>query len=180
MEQIKLEDTKAAVVKIGDGRGFVVEGEGANRLVITAAHCLPFFPPCFAGSYLEERTYQDILGPLDGTPVAWAECLFVDPVSDLAVLGPPDNQDLAEQFFAYESFVDGITPLLITNAPEGGFNRLSPVATGTMASMRSLPQRRRSLDIQSCQWRHRRHVRFPNNYERRRRNRRGCLFGGPR
>ena len=32
------------VMTAGSGRGFVVEGAG-ERLVITAAHCLPFLPP---------------------------------------------------------------------------------------------------------------------------------------
>ena len=34
----------AGVITAGSGRGFVVEGVG-ERLVITAAHCLPFLPP---------------------------------------------------------------------------------------------------------------------------------------
>jgi hypothetical protein len=49
-----LEATRA-VVRVRDGRGFVVEGE-RSRLVITAAHCLPQFPPCAGFSHLEERT----------------------------------------------------------------------------------------------------------------------------
>jgi hypothetical protein len=35
-----------------------------------------------------------MLGPLDGEPSIWAECLFVDVIADLAVLGPPDKQEL--------------------------------------------------------------------------------------
>jgi hypothetical protein len=36
-----------SVVRVAGGRGFVVEGK-AERLIITAAHCLPFFPPCMS------------------------------------------------------------------------------------------------------------------------------------
>ena len=40
-------------------------------------------------SHTEERTYQRLLGELSGEPTVWAECLFADPISDVAVLGPP-------------------------------------------------------------------------------------------
>jgi hypothetical protein len=33
-----------AVLRVGEGRGFVVEIGRCERAVITAAHCLPFFP----------------------------------------------------------------------------------------------------------------------------------------
>ena len=40
-------------------------------------------------SHTEERAYQRLLGELSGEPTVWAECLFADPSSDVAVLGPP-------------------------------------------------------------------------------------------
>src|SRR5688572_22382495 len=89
----------AAVVRVGDGRGFLVEGTSFSRererFVITAAHCLPRFPEPHPGSYGEERTYPDLLGPLDGEPSVWAELVFADPIADLAVLGPPDPEECA-------------------------------------------------------------------------------------
>jgi hypothetical protein len=103
--------TKAtsAVITVGDGRGFVVNqpyGVGQIQLVITAAHCLPFFPPCASASYLHERTFQNILAPLGAKPYVWAECLFVDPIGDIAVLGSPDDQELAEKAEAYCELVE--------------------------------------------------------------------------
>ena len=59
------EEAKRAVVAVGEWRGFVVEGDG-NRYVITAAHCLPFFPRCMTFSYGDERTYEALVGPLGG------------------------------------------------------------------------------------------------------------------
>jgi hypothetical protein len=115
---------KHAVVTVGDGRGFIVKHaqprrviSGQNqykvveviRYIITAAHCLPFFPPCHPTSYLNERTYQAVLGPLEADPTIWAECVFADPVADIAVLGPPDNQELWAQCEAYEALVDAAT-----------------------------------------------------------------------
>jgi hypothetical protein len=55
-----------AILKVGDGRGFVVAGRRREeRLVVTAGHCLPSLPPCCTFSFVEERTYQRLLGPLD-------------------------------------------------------------------------------------------------------------------
>jgi hypothetical protein len=99
-----------AVLRVGGGRGFVVDGEW-TRLVITAAHCLPQMPPAHGASYTEERTYSDLLGPLGAETTVWAECLFADPVADIAVLGEPDSQELYEQARAYNS-------LLITSEPD--------------------------------------------------------------
>jgi hypothetical protein len=100
------------VVRVGDGRGFIIEHcvkvrplprlrnrrlpmrkWAARRLVITAAHCLPKLPPACTTSYTHERTYQNLLGTLGGNATVWAECLFVDPVADIAVLGAPDSAD---------------------------------------------------------------------------------------
>ena len=57
------DEAQRAVITVGQGRGFVVEAV-RQRLVITAAHCLPDFPPSAAYSHLEERTYQDLSAPL--------------------------------------------------------------------------------------------------------------------
>jgi hypothetical protein len=91
-------DAKEAVIRVGDGRGFIVKDagrirlgwRGAKHIVITAAHCLPFLPPCRAYCELEERTYRALLGPLGQERAVWAGCLFVDLVADIAVLGAPE------------------------------------------------------------------------------------------
>ena len=102
-----------AVVRVGDGRGFVVEAADSGRLVITGSHCLPNLPPCASAAYFDERTYPDLIGKLGEEPTVWAECLFVDPVSDIAVLGSPDTQDLRRHADAYKALVDGTLPLQI-------------------------------------------------------------------
>src|SRR6266704_2337028 len=51
-----IERLKSGVITVGHGRGFVVEGAG-ERLVITAAHCLPSLPPAGPSFGLEARTY---------------------------------------------------------------------------------------------------------------------------
>ena len=58
---IGLDDLAGSVVRVGDGRGFVVAG-GDTRYVITAAHCLPFLPPAILARGAEEATYLDLIG----------------------------------------------------------------------------------------------------------------------
>ena len=113
-----------AVLRVGDGRGFVVEHR-RQRLILTAAHCLPvdadgrlILPPATEASYTEDRTYKALLGPLRGKPTVWAECLFADPINDIAVLGIPDEEDLFKQADAYQELVTSATPLAISDAPK--------------------------------------------------------------
>jgi hypothetical protein len=115
MSKPDFDQATTAIVIVGEGRGFVVEAED-NRFVITAGHCLPFVPPCAPFSYTEERTYPNLLGPLGSTtPTVWAECCFVDPVADVAVLGEPDNQALSDQSAAYNDFVEQAVPLPVSD-----------------------------------------------------------------
>jgi hypothetical protein len=54
---------------------------------------------------------------LGAEPTVWAEALFVDPVADIAVLGPPDSQDFSDQFDAYEELVNSVHGFAIAKAP---------------------------------------------------------------
>ena len=47
-----IESLTSGVITVGNGRGFVVEGAG-ERLVITAAHCLPSLPPALSSFGIE-------------------------------------------------------------------------------------------------------------------------------
>jgi hypothetical protein len=68
-------------------------------------------PPAHPNSYAEERIYPAV-GPLGTSePKIWTECLFVDPVSDIAVLGKPDTQSLSDECEAYEEFMEQTTAL---------------------------------------------------------------------
>ena len=110
---------KRAVVRVGSGRGFVVQGE-RERYVITAGHCLPHLPPCLTFSETQERTYENLIGTLNEESTVWTECVFVDPISDLAVLGSPNGQDLSEEARRYQELVERAAPLRISDAPESG------------------------------------------------------------
>jgi len=82
------------------GRGFVIEADEV-RYVITAAHCLP--NSLTAPSDVHERTYENFLGSIGGTLNIWAECLFVDPVADIAVLGEPSVPEAFAKRAEYEA-----------------------------------------------------------------------------
>lgn len=105
-----------AVVQISTGgRGFLVGSRA--RFVITASHCLPRLPAPDPGAYLAQRTFEALLGPLGASCDVWAECVYVDPVADLAVLAAPDAKHFAMEAKNYEFLVAGRTPLRIAALP---------------------------------------------------------------
>lgn len=113
------EQTQQAIITVGDGRGFVV-GTASRQLVITAAHCLPRFPPAASISHTEERNYSELLGSLgEDAPKVWAECLFADPIGDIAVLGPPDGELVHDEADAYDALTADVLPLRIAAALDG-------------------------------------------------------------
>ncbi len=130
-QMTNLDSFTNAVVRVGDGRGFIVSYSVRlpsppskpsfsleQRLVLTAAHCLPSLPPMRPADNFE-RTYKELLGTLGGKTNVWAECLFVDPVSDVAVLGTPDDQELAKEANAYLALVDDAPIFRIGEATNG-------------------------------------------------------------
>jgi S1-C subfamily serine protease len=85
---ISLADLAGSVVRVGDGRGFVVRTARANY-IITAAHVLPELPPARLLHSLGQETYPRLIGPRDAQPTVTAACAFADPIADLAVLARP-------------------------------------------------------------------------------------------
>jgi len=115
---MNIEGALAAVVTVGAGRGFIV-GMGCERFIITAAHCLPELPPPGSNTYAGTWTYGHLLARLNCPPSILAECVFVDPVADLAVLGSPDNQEFFDEADAFDDLVDSVTALNIAAAKDG-------------------------------------------------------------
>jgi hypothetical protein len=106
----------SAVMTVGHGRDFIVQAR--DRLVVTAAHCIEG-PALLMGSGACRRVIRvdrPSQSGRHGTYAIWATCLFVDPISDIAVLGPPDGQVLFEQSDNYENLVDAAEPLRIAEA----------------------------------------------------------------
>jgi hypothetical protein len=165
-------ELRNAVIRVGDGRGFVVERPHhlgiMERIVITAAHCLPRLPPPFEhllalptphpARYLDEETYQRLLGPLGAEPTVWATCLFVDPIADIAVLGRPDNQELSDEADDYDALVENLQPLEVAHPPAMGVkiehlgDRQIKVPTAGAGSARVLSLDGRWLEGEVKRW----------------------------
>lgn len=110
----------SSVVTVGDGRGFVI-GHHHHQLIVTAAHCLPHLPPRQGyDSTGFGHIFKKLLGPLGKKRTVWAECFFVDPISDIAVLGSPDNQSLFKAADDYEALLESVEPIPIGDGPEEG------------------------------------------------------------
>ena len=116
-----LEQAREAIVAVDGGRGFIARTR-QNSVVVTAAHCLPGLPPANIFSHPAERTCPKLLGPLgDDERTIWAECLFVDPVADVAVLGGPEadlGDDDEDVWSAYEALIENRPDLRIGTVPD--------------------------------------------------------------
>jgi Trypsin-like peptidase domain len=97
----------AAVVQVGNGRGFIV-GTDRARYVITAAHCLPRsrYPSPHLANSVNELTFPRIIGPLGSKGTIWAELCALSLTDDLAVFTEPDGQELCSQNDEYEQFTE--------------------------------------------------------------------------
>lgn len=98
-------DATRAVVQIGrhGGRGFIIV-VGERRYVVTAAHCVFVkLPVPHSARDSNEVTYRNLIGPLGGRRRVSAECVFLDPIADIAVFGAPDTQERYEEAQAYEA-----------------------------------------------------------------------------
>jgi S1-C subfamily serine protease len=119
---VSLNDLARSVVRVGDGRGFIVAA-GDDRYVITAAHVLLKLPPAHLMSDLEERTYLRFLGPREeeGRRIT-VQSVFADPVSDVAILAAPDSQAQSTEWDLYQQFVTDPPPFAVVEPPVAEFS----------------------------------------------------------
>lgn len=122
------------LVAVAHGRGFVVAAAG-ERFVVTAGHCLPQLPPCASFTPPDEKTYADLLGPVGSKPNVWAECVFVDLVSDLAVLRAPDARAMRDQSQAFRALVQSALPLPIGRLAVSRSDRQQAASDGWLVSL---------------------------------------------
>lgn len=142
-------DRSGAVIAVSGARGFVIAGAHERRYVVTAAHCLPEMPPAQARATPAERTYAALLGPLMGKRTIFAECLFADPVADIAVLGSPDGQALFGEARAYEDFIETIRPMPIGDVGRARPGAVLPTGEAILGRPAArMPARLLSLDSQ--------------------------------
>jgi S1-C subfamily serine protease len=95
---------KRAVVRVGDGRGFVVSAGEYNRYVVTAAHCISKHPKPHLANDANELT-RAIIGPLGRKKPTISAALCADNlIDDVAVFSEPDGQVLWDECQSYEKF----------------------------------------------------------------------------
>jgi hypothetical protein len=102
----------SAVVKVGDGRGFII-GSDKGRFVVTAAHCLPRsrYPSPHLANGVDELTIPRIMGPLGSKRAIWAELCVLSLTDDLAVFTGPDGQEHSDRHHDYEQFTATAIPV---------------------------------------------------------------------
>lgn len=129
-----------SVIRVGGGRGFVVEhrtlfepGSGFHRVrrkvIVTASHRLPHAPKVLSAWDYKLATYERLLAPLGEGLSVWAECLFFDPVADVAVLGEPDSQVLGDEWDDYHALVADRRPFSLAAPSTGNGYILAPNGT---------------------------------------------------
>lgn len=98
-------DVEKAVVTItrNNGRGVFIN----DNLVITAAHCIRF--ECNGAMALGDRFIEEIK-TAEGKLVK-LEPFAVEPVSDIAILGPLDDEDYLEEVENFEMFCEETKPV---------------------------------------------------------------------
>jgi len=106
-----------SVVRVGNGRGFITKSPYRERVVITAAHCLPEFMAAHPARHEHERTYRKLLGPLGAKPTIAVACAFVDPVADIAILKAVDYELWPQEQEAFAALTDVVRPLKIGKLP---------------------------------------------------------------
>ena len=68
---------------------------------------LPWLPPPHPAGFAEETTYFSIVGELGCDPTIAAQCIFADPIADIAMLSEPDAQQLADEWDAFIGLTEG-------------------------------------------------------------------------
>ena len=91
--------------QVSDSEGFVVASREAGNMLSAAARypARPggrMNPAAYTGAHLP-RLPRPPRRPRD----VWAECVFTNPVADLAVLARPDDQELSGRAAAYDHLI---------------------------------------------------------------------------
>jgi hypothetical protein len=141
----------SAVLKVGEGRGFVVKRRRyKDCIVITAAHCLPVLPPPHPCAYLEEITYRRLLGP----PTRSSARRYIPDQAQIQAedCGPLNRAEGGHEISSASQHQARPHPCDIANA-SGRHDRLRPLAPRAFISffVKKLCQaRRRNLTLIAC------------------------------
>jgi hypothetical protein len=134
------EVAKRAVVRVGDGRGFIVRAGEFDRYVITAAHCVPKHPKPHLANGVNELTYAIIGSVGRKKPTIWAGLCVDNLVDDVAVFSEPDRQELWNECESYQKFT-AVAAIVIGKPPIAVEPYNWRTTTGTAAWVLSLDRK---------------------------------------
>lgn len=105
-KEISFSDIEKAVVTLPNkrGKGVLIKG----GFVMTAAHCIS----CTCSGIMPNNYNNPVLVKAGGKTFR-LNILFVDPISDISVLGPLDQQDFIGDYNAFSSYIKSVKPLRI-------------------------------------------------------------------
>jgi hypothetical protein len=135
---MKLKIAKRAVIRVGNGRGFIV-GAGESRYVITAAHCLPVdhLPTPHLANSSSELTFPNIIGRVAAKRrTIWGELCVFSRTDDLAVFCQPDIECGEGHYMRFEDFTKQAMPVGLS--PDGVASHLWAQHPGQVAWTMSL------------------------------------------
>lgn len=113
------EQARRGIVTVGEGYGFVAEAENGDRIVITSFRSASSAGPDGQDplSYPVQPVYTARIGAFGQRPDVSAECLFANPLADLAILGAPDDERGLEEIERYYELVTGASSIGISEIP---------------------------------------------------------------
>ena len=98
-----IEEATITLLKKG-GQGILVK----NKMILTASHCVSYD---LSGRMALGGYYSERLETNSGYCIAVP--IFIEPVSDIAVLGPVDDQELFNEYKLFNDFCSITTPVKI-------------------------------------------------------------------
>jgi len=104
MDLKDIENATVTITKLG-GRGVLI----GNNMILTAAHCIDF--EIEGGMVLGDFSIEEVKAEETLFRVA---PLYVEPISDLAVLGTLDEQTFFKDATDFENFCDNTKPIKIS------------------------------------------------------------------
>jgi len=99
----KIEKATITLVKKG-GQGILIK----NKMILTASHCVNY---SLSGEMMLGNYYVENISTRSGNLVVSPVC--IEPIKDIAILGPVDSQELHNEYRLYDEFCGNTFPVKV-------------------------------------------------------------------